>query len=116
MKTLVVAMMLTLLCGCVSPTPIVTTPAALHCAPDLPASYRTPVKPPSLLPPDATAGDLGHALRDMAADLDTANGKSADLVGMIDSCNARIDETVAKLNPPPWWDKLFAPKPKAPPH
>lgn len=77
--------------------------SALQCAPLIPQSYRQPVPPAALLPPDATAGDALAALDGTTAALDTANGHTADVIAITEACDKRSAEVAASLKPKPWW-------------
>jgi hypothetical protein len=66
-----------------------TPPPAFSCAALIPDSDRKP-EPPTALPiPDATAGDLWIALDGQTARLDIANGRTADVVSIMDRCEAQ---------------------------
>lgn len=50
-----------------------------------------------LLPKDATDGILGERLDSQTANLDKANGRTKDLVNIIESCDKRNEEIVKEL-------------------
>lgn len=45
--------------------------------------------------------------------LDLANGREADTLAMIDTCDANSAAVISELNPTPWWKKIHIGK-KAP--
>ena len=92
------------LAGCVGTvrTPIML--AALKCGPLIPQSYRKPVPPADLPPPDATAGDLFGALDGQTAALDQANGRTADVIAITEACDKRQAEVMEAVAPKRgWW-------------
>lgn len=84
-------------------TPIIL--AALKCGPLIPQSYRKPVPPSDLPPPDATAGDVYAALDGQTAALDQANGRTADVIAIAEACDKRQAEVMEAVAPkrPGWW-------------
>lgn len=89
--------------GCLGTMPIVTTLAALDCASLIPPTYRRPVPPVPLLRVGATVGELGSALDGQTGRLDKANGRTADLVAIADTCQAQQAKVLAELKAKPWW-------------
>lgn len=104
------------LSGCISTRLSPPVLAALDCSQIIPPSFRTPIPGTPLPDTGATAGDLWKALDGQTTQLDQANGRISDLNAIADGCQARQQAVLAALDPPPWWQRLFAPKPKAPPH
>lgn len=105
------------LSGCISTRLTAPVLAALDCSKVIPPSDRVtvPATPLSGLA-GATAGDLWKALDGQTTQLDQANGRIADLNAIADGCQARQQAVLEALDPPSWWERLFATKPKAPPH
>lgn len=100
----ILILLASLVAGCATtlPTPVIL--AALKCGPLVPESYRRPVPPTPLLRPDATAGDALTALDGQTAALDQANGRTGDLVQIIDACDKRSAEVFTALQPKrKWW-------------
>lgn len=89
--------------GCATTPVTVTILAALRCAPLLPPSYRSPVRPVPLLKGDATVGDALDALDGQTAALDQANGRTADVIAITEACDARTAEVAQQLKPRKWW-------------
>ena len=77
--------------------------AALDCASVIPASYRKPVTPTPLPAADANVGGLWIALDGQTGKLDQANGRTADVVAMADTCQAHQVKVAAELTKRPWW-------------
>jgi hypothetical protein len=90
-------------CAVTPRTPIIL--AALTCGPLIPQSYRKPVPPADLPPPDATAGDVYAALDGQTAALDQANGRTADVIAIAEACDKRQAEVMEAVAPkrPGWW-------------
>lgn len=63
-------------------------PPAFSCAALVPAGLRQPVAPTPLPPAEATAGVLWISLDDQTARLDQANGRTADVLGITEQCEA----------------------------
>jgi hypothetical protein len=96
-----------LVSGCVTTPPMPVIQAALKCGPLVPQSYRAPVPPVPLLRHDADAGDALTALDGQTAALDRANGRTADVIAIVDTCDKRSAEVFEALKPKrPWW-KVF---------
>jgi len=73
-----------------------------------PESYRTPVPGVPLPRPDATAGDLGTALDGQTGRLETANGRTADVIAAQERCEAIRRGMIEAAKPPPsWLDRLL---------
>jgi hypothetical protein len=81
--------------------------AALKCGPLIPESYRRPVSPAPLLPPDATAGDALTALDGQTAALDQANRHTADAIAIAEACDKRAAEIVEAMTPKRRWWRVF---------
>lgn len=85
-----------LLCGCVSTGPIIASQSA--CSALLPDSWREPV-PGAPLPAGETVGDwiaFGDA---QTGQLDKANGRTADTIGIVERCEARDRAAIKKSRP-----------------
>lgn len=72
---------------------------AVRCGDAIPAEYRAMVKGVTGLGSEATIADLAEKLDGQTAKLDQANGRAADLIAMIDQCDARNEEIVKELTP-----------------
>lgn len=92
-----------LVSGCATSPPMPVVLTALKCGPLIPPSYRRPVPPVPLIRPDATAGDALTALDGQTAALDQANGRTADVIAIVDTCDKRSAEVFEALRPKPWW-------------
>jgi hypothetical protein len=79
--------------------------AAIDCRAVIPPSYHKPIHGVATLRPDATAGALGDALDGQTANLDRANGRTADVIEIVEACYARADRVAAELMKPkrPSW-------------
>lgn len=70
----------------------------------IPDSYRKPVRPTPRIEVGATVGLLGSALDGQTSSLDQANGRTADVISMADSCHAHQDAVLKALTPARhWW-------------
>lgn len=58
---------------------------------------------PGLLSDTETAGQLGARYTDALAALDMANGHTADVIQIVERCDARQAAVAAKLKPRKWW-------------
>ena len=93
MRLLILACAMPALSACVSAPPIFATSAA--CSSILPADWRQGV-PGAPLPAGETVGDwiaFGDA---QTGQLDKANGRTADAIGIVERCEARDRDAVAK--------------------
>ncbi len=73
-----------------------------------PESYRTPVPGVPLIPPDATLADVGQALDGQTGRLETANGRTADVIAAGERCEAIRRAMIEAAKPPPsWLDRLL---------
>lgn len=70
-----------------------------RCGDQIPPSYRQPVRGVGLLSSQATAGEATGKLDGQTAALDVSNGRTADVIGIVDRCDARNAEAAAKLQP-----------------
>jgi hypothetical protein len=86
--------------GCASAPPIVAQPDA--CSSLLPSSHRKPVPGADLPPDDATAGDWVAFADAQTGQLDKANGHTADVIEIVERCEAR-DRAALKRLQRPWW-------------
>lgn len=88
------------LSACASAPPIVAQAPA--CSSLIPSSHRSPVPGAELPSLDATAGDWIVFADAQTGQLDKANGHTADVVEIIEACEARDREAVKRLKRP-WW-------------
>lgn len=88
LRALILSSMLPAAAGCAAFRPMPTIPTAFSCAALIPDSDRKRVAPTALPGPDATAGAMWIALDDQTARLDMANGHTADVVALMDRCEA----------------------------
>lgn len=66
--------------------------------------YRTPVAGTPLPPITANTGTLWSALDDQTSRLDQANGRTADVIAMADSCQEHQAKVLTELTPKShWW-------------
>jgi hypothetical protein len=65
----------------------------------VPRSYRTDVPGVGTLPAGATVGDLAVALDGEAMRRSQANGRTSDVIAMIDACDQRSAEVLEALKP-----------------
>lgn len=87
----------TLACvGCAGAPPIVATPAA--CSSLIPDSWRKGV-PGAPLPKGDTIGDWIAFADAEAAQLDKANGRTIDAIGIFERCEARDAKAVKRARP-----------------
>ena len=104
MLPLILSLSGALVSGCASTPPMPVILAALKCGPLIPESYRKPVAPVALLPPDADAGAALSALDGQTSKLDLANDRTSDVVAMVDACDKRSAEVFDALQPKrKWW-------------
>lgn len=52
-----------------------------------------------VLPVPSTAGDLAASLDGQTGKLDQANGRTADVIALVEACDARSAEVAAELKP-----------------
>ena len=71
--------------------------AAVKCGTYIPETYRKPVEGVTPLAKGSTVGDLGVKLDTQTNNLDRANGRTGDLVALVDSCDTR-NEGIIKLS------------------
>jgi hypothetical protein len=105
-RSLTLALLLTCLAGCAGTPPTLTILAALKCGPLIPDSYRKPVPGTPRPSPQAplTAGTLAAALDGQTGQLDLANGRTADVIAITETCDRRTAEVAKALEPKrPWW-------------
>lgn len=89
--------------GCAGTVSTVTIQTALKCGPMIPESYRKPVPGVPLPPKAASVGQIGDALDGQTRNLDTANGRTADVIAITEACDARSAEVAEQLKPKKWW-------------
>ena len=78
--------------------------AAVKCGTYIPETYRKPVEGVTPLAKGSTVGDLGVKLDTQTNNLDRANGRTGDLVALVDSCDTRNEGIIKKLVPEkPFW-------------
>lgn len=106
LRLLALALCLCSTTACVSTRLSPPIVASLRCGPLIPQSFRTPIPGPPRLSPDATAGDLGVFADQAVTALDQANGREADTLAIVDTCDANSAAVLNELNPAPWWKKL----------
>lgn len=82
--------------ACVGAPVIVATPSA--CSSLLPDSWRTPIKGVPL-PDGNVVGDWIAAFDGQTGQLDKANGRTADAIGIVERCEARDRKAVSKSRP-----------------
>lgn len=82
--------------ACVGAPPIVATPGA--CSRLLPDSWRQPV-PGAPLPGGDTVGDWVAFGDAQTGQLDKANGRTADAIGIIERCEERDRAAVKRARP-----------------
>lgn len=73
--------------------------AALKCGPLIPPSYREPVRSVPVLAVPSTAGDMAASLDGQTARLDQSNGRTADVIALVEACDARTAEVTKALQP-----------------
>jgi hypothetical protein len=86
--------------GCASAPLTIAAPSA--CSTLIPSSHRQPVPGADLPGPAATAGDWVAFGDAQTGQLDKANGHTADVIEIVERCEARDAATVKKLSKP-WW-------------
>lgn len=82
--------------ACVGAPPILATPGA--CSGLLPDSWRQPV-PGAPLPAGETVGDWIAFADAQTAQLDKANGRTADAIGIVERCEARDAAALKRARP-----------------
>lgn len=71
----------------------------MSCGPLIPKSYREGVRSVPVLAVPSTAGDVASSLDGQTAKLDQANGRTADVIAIVDACDARTVEVTKALQP-----------------
>lgn len=79
---------------------------AVNCSSAIPEEYKQYVQG-TKLPVGATISDLAVALDTQTARLDMANGRTADMISLIQKCDARNAEIVKELAPEKKFFGLF---------
>lgn len=92
--------------ACASSTPILNVVAAFPCADLVPHGYRTPVPGAQSLKVGATIGDLGEAVIEERAGRVIANGRTADVISIVEACDRRAEKAAKAMQPEPWWKRL----------
>lgn len=82
--------------ACVGAPPILATPGA--CSRLLPDSWRVPV-PGAPLPVEDVVGEWIAFADAQTGQLDKANGRTADAIGIIERCEARDAEALTRARP-----------------
>lgn len=62
-----------------------------------------PVEGVSPLAEGATVGDLGAKLDAQTANLDRANGRTSDVLQIMDACDRRNQGIIREMTKKPWW-------------
>lgn len=93
--------------GCASSVPVLTILASFPCSDAVPPSYKTPVAGPGELPEGVTVGELGAKYVEAHAALNVANGHTADVIEILERCDAHQKEVAKALQPKPWWARAF---------
>lgn len=76
---------------------------ALRCASLIPQTYRGDLPGVGPLGPNATVGDLATKLDEQTMNLKRANGRTSDVIAIVDACDQRQAEVAEALKPRPWW-------------
>lgn len=58
--------------------------------------------------------DLGVYADGAVAALNQANGRTADVIAIADTCEKHQRAVLLELNPPPWWQTLLHRTPSTP--
>lgn len=83
--------------GCaLTPRPPVT-PDVIRCAELIPDRYRQPVKGTAI--PGPTVGEISAALDSQTSKLDQANGRTSDVVAIVDVCDRHNTAAIDKIRP-----------------
>ncbi len=85
-----------LLAGCVTTGPIIASQSA--CSTIIPDSWRSPV-PGAPLPAGEDVGDWVAFGDAQTGQLDKANGRTADSIGIVERCEQRDREAIRKSRP-----------------
>lgn len=97
LSTLSVIACLLSACAGTPPTPLIL--AALKCGGGIPPSYREPVAGVALSSIGGTLGSHDQALDGQTARLDQANGRTADVIHVVDDCDKRNAELLKSVQP-----------------
>lgn len=81
--------------------------AAIECAPLVPQSYREKLQGVGPLPQGATIGTLADRLDEQTSNLDRANGRTSDVIGLIDACDKRNKGIIRELVPEKQWYEIW---------
>lgn len=71
--------------------------AALKCSDNIPESYKTAVPGVSPLQVGAVVGTMGVKLDGQTANLERANGRTADVIAITEACDKRQAEVMKAL-------------------
>lgn len=87
-------------------TPPVAYLNASPCSQLVPEGWKDSV-PSAPLPANDTVGEWVAFGDAQTAQLDKANGRTADALAIVEKCEARDREAADRLKPRPWWRRLF---------
>ena len=82
---------------------------ALDCSKLIPDGYRTPIPGAAVPKPDPVTGrhvtlaDVMQFADGQSAALDRANGRTSDVISLVDLCSASNASMAKQLQPKPWW-------------
>jgi hypothetical protein len=60
-----------------------------------------------MLKDDTSVGDVLAALDGQTAALDRANGRTGDLINLMEACDRRTTEARISVSPKPWWKRMI---------
>lgn len=102
-KLLRISATLPLFAVCACQTPIVVNRPAASCGSLIPTGWKDGVPGARLPGLTAELPDWQVFAVNQTAQLDKANGRTADAIGILERCEARDAETVKALTQKPWW-------------
>jgi hypothetical protein len=106
--TLVLTILLStpLIAACATTNPQIVL-AAVECAPYIPPEYRKQIIGAQPLPKGATVGLLADRLDEQTANLDRSQGRTSDVIGLVDTCDKRNKEILKEAFPDKPWYKFW---------
>ena len=81
--------------------------AAVECAPYIPPEYRKQIVGAQPLPKPATVGMLADRLDEQTANLDRSQGRTSDVISLIDTCDKRNKQILKEAFPEKPWYKFW---------
>jgi hypothetical protein len=106
MLALTMILSIPLITACATTNPQVVL-AAVECAPYIPPEYRKQLIGAQPLPKGATVGLLADRLDEQTATLDRSQGRTSDVIALVDTCDVRNKQILKEAFPDKPWYKFW---------